>query len=295
MSLFSNPEAVPSRIIGAWRYLAMDAGDDVLDAVLKQDLMPDTVLPDRKGDRRGVLTQSLKAGVEIGLFGSSGGEDLSRVRLAPDASTVDPAEDEVCRDVLADLLLDSDNGNDGFVIALAWFLCQSPFGRPLRDKEPPTLPGNIQEAGLQDRTGITSDASSGAFRHWSTYLGFANSHKLDGKTAVSPDPTRYLSGRLPQIVEATGERVPLLEVMRRLSQRCPVLEGGAYRDEIETLLDVSRPERHLSETTSLALLRLADRGEIDLYEESDAANVLVLQKGNQSIRYSHFILTDSSR
>ncbi len=294
MSLFSNPEAVPSRIIGAWRYLARDSGDDVLDTVLKRDLMPDTVLPDRKRDRRGVLSQSLKAGVEVGLFESSGGKDLSRVRLAPDASAVDPAKDEVCRDVLANLLLDPDDGDDGFATALAWFLCQSPFGRPLRDREPPALPGEIQEAGLQDRTGITSDVNSGAFRHWCTYLGFANSHKLDGKAAVSPDPTRYLSRRLPQVVEVTGERVSLLEVMRRLSQRCPVLEGGTYRDEIETLLDVSRPERHLSETTSLALLRLADRGEIDLHEEADAANVMVLQKGNQSSRYSRLILNSTS-
>lgn len=293
MSLFSNPEAVPSRLIGAWRYLATASEDEVLDAVLKQDLMPDAILPDRKGDRRGVLTESLKAGVEIGLFEDSGGE-VNRIRLSPDASGVDLAEDDSCRDALADLLFDSDNGNDGFATALAWFLCQSPFGTPLRDKEPPTLPRKIQEAGLQERTSITSDASSGAFRHWSTYLGFANSHKLDGNAAVSPDVTHYLSRRLPQIVKATGERVPLLEVVRNLSQRCPVLEGGHHRDKVETLLDVSRPERHLSETTSLAFLRLEDRGEVDLYEESDAANVMVLQKGKQSSRYSHLILNDSS-
>lgn len=293
MSLLSNPEAVPSRIIGVWRYLEMGSDDEVLDTVIKQDLMPDTALPERDNKPRGLLDEPLKVGVEIGLFKTSGEGNISRIRLGPDSSGVDPVEVDACRQVLANLLLDPENGDNGFAIALAWFLCQSPFGPPFYDKDPPSLPGKIAKDGLQDRTGITSDVGAGVFRHWIQYLGMANSHEFNGKTAVSPDPTRYVSLRLPQIVGKTGERVPLLEVMRRLYQNCPVFEGGVYRDEAEKLLDVSRPERHLSETTSFAFLRLADRGEIDLYEESDAANVMVLQKGNQSPRYSHLILNDT--
>ena len=76
----------------------------------------------------------------------------------------------------------------------------------------------------------------------------------------------------------------LREFITKLSQLCPVIEGGHYRDDIEKKLGKARDAWHFSTTTSHALMRLLEEGTINLWKESDA-DVCILDlgsEGNQS-------------
>src|SRR5262249_4247735 len=72
---------------------------------------------------------------------------------------------------------------------------------------------------------------------------------------------------------------PLASVIGRLSRRCPVFEGGAFRDRVEKEAAGQIPTRHrshLSSTTALAWFRLEEEGFVQLQMEADAHDQLIL-------------------
>lgn len=282
MTLLRNPEATPNRLVGAWRYL--DEKDDAeLELLVKQALMPESQLPDRKSDPRGTLQKNLDVAVDIGLFMR---ED-NRIAVASDIDISPASKDaDKHRFVLERLLIDDEQGDPGFARAVAWFLTQDLLQEPWTSD---SLPLAIDRSGWKEKTGLTSDTRFTVFRVWTQYFGFASVYELNGKSVITPDPTDFIARHLPKIVEEKERKVSLLQVIGSLSNRCPVFEGGVYRQEAESLLNRGRPKRHLSESTSFALLRLRDQGKIELVQESDAPNAMVLQSGDRSPRFSHLV------
>jgi len=282
MTLLRTPEATPNRIVGVWRYLT-GRDNAELELLVKQALMPASRLPDRKGDPRGTLQKNIDVAVDIGLFV----REEDRIAVAPTIDVSPSTEDtDRHRSILGHLILDEEEGDPGFARSVAWFLTQNPLQEPWTSD---SLPREIDRTGWKEETGLTSDTRFTVFRVWSQYFGFASVYKLDGKSVITPDPTNFIARHLPEIIEKRDARVSLRQIVDSLSKRYPVFEGGFYRQEAENLLARGRSERHLSESTSFALLRLRDRGDIDLIQESDAPNAMVLQIGDNTQRFSDII------
>jgi hypothetical protein len=90
-----------------------------------------------------------------------------------------------------------------------------------------------------------------------------------------------LAGALPPV----GQQMRLVDCMNAIAARYPIFEGGTVRESVEAL-GLQRPHRHLSSTTSHALLRLVDEKVIELELLSDADG-LILIDGTTTLPFSH--------
>lgn len=117
--------------------------------------------------------------------------------------------------------------------------------------------------------------------HWATYLGFA----WDAATIVV-DPTVAIRESLPQVFLGTRTLIAS-SFLETLAYVLPVLDYGAYRQEVENSLNPRnwrRPPRfYLSTSLSRALKRLELSGEIILERRADAGEAyrLMRQQGNE--------------
>jgi hypothetical protein len=69
-----------------------------------------------------------------------------------------------------------------------------------------------------------------------------------------------------------------------LGRLCPVLETGAFREQMETRMGIVRGTR-LSSSTAFALLRLQEEGLLELTLRSDA-DAMILPDGAEDVRVS---------
>ncbi len=106
------------------------------------------------------------------------------------------------------------------------------------------------------------------------YLGFAR----DGMQWVV-DPTDALRDALPEIF-SSGRELSGPAFVERTAATLPVLDGGAYRTQVEGALKESawpRPRPGLlSSSLSRAILRLDREGAITLANRSDTEGVVTL-------------------
>jgi hypothetical protein len=191
-----------------------------------------------------------------------------------------------------------------FPPTLAWFLMQSP-----KDPIPSSgNPASLIQNDLDDQSlsEVRDPAHFGSFVHWASYLGYASQFGADNdaessdgdddgssqaprepNSYVLPDPTRALARHLPSIFERTSQ-LTVREFMAAWSAICPVVEGGAVRNDIEALVArLQRRPNWLSASTSLALTRLANRNLIHLDVQSDAATIWILDDWRGGQRVSH--------
>jgi hypothetical protein len=157
--------------------------------------------------------------------------------------------------------------------AVAWMLAQDVY----------TLDGNIkklavlEEAQIVDSTKRTigqNDTRWNGLKAWMLYLGFAR----DGMQWVV-DPTQALRDALPDIFGSNRELTGPAFVERAASV-LPVLDGGAYRTQVEASLKERawpRPRDGLLSTSlSRAVQRLDREGAIMLANRSDTEGVVTL-------------------
>jgi hypothetical protein len=170
--------------------------------------------------------------------------------------------------------------------AFAWLLMQSPM-RPLAFGE--NYAGLIrrQFGDIPDVFDLTNKERFQNLAYWARYLGYCT---LIGDRAVVADPTGALARWLP-VIFAKENQMTIDNFMRELALKIPVLEEGSVRRRLEDLAaDSLRSDpRRLSQSTSLALKRLAERGRIGLKDLSDAQN-RILDLGDQTQRVSHVVL-----
>lgn len=109
---------------------------------------------------------------------------------------------------------------------------------------------------------------------WMSFFGF--SQDLGGLTI---DPTDALRGRLGDVFGGEAE-LPAHTFLERLAAMMPVFDGGAYRVQVEAILDRTRwspsEEGLLSTSLSRGLQRLAAEGRIGFDRRSDAEGVVTL-------------------
>ena len=289
MSVVTEAYAVPSRLIGVYRYFASRRGrSESVESVVNL-LSPDSLRAtgkdtDSEGGGRDMVRNTVREAVAMGLLAELDGE----VALSPPLidGLKDPLAEAALPKTLADLFFRPErDSNHDLGRQTAWYLAQDAYAAP---GTWPEVEKAVSEHFGEDRIGLTNNARYGNFEDWVCYLGFAWTHVRGGKDVLTPDPTAQLRLRFSELFPGNMKtRHTLPDVMSRLARDCPVFEGGFLRDEIERLLP--REAGHLSSTTALGLLRLRDEGLIELTQESDAATML-LPDGDRVEPVSHVVI-----
>jgi hypothetical protein len=266
MSVISSLPVTPNRIEIVYRYLRY-CGDN---GVAKDDLMQTLSPPALKsGSGRSSIAQDVvREASRIGIIVL---DSDGCYRLSPELrDTHDLDLLEWLESILLDPVRAKKAGQPDFPYALAWLLEQNPA-------EPFEFGDNI--AGLiasqcgtdVNAFGMTNRARSQNFVYWAQYLGYAWRLKVGSIEAIMPDPTQAIERHLSQLLKEPGESL-IEDLLYTWATQSPVLEGGAARIKIVELCrgDSHRDPKLLSRSTSIALLRLEERGVIRLERRADA-------------------------
>lgn len=128
---------------------------------------------------------------------------------------------------------------------------------------------------------LRNDTRWPGFKEWAEFLGFGwRSHVSKGTT---PDPTDAVRETLP-VVFGKQKSLSPGDFTARLAEQLPVLDGGAYRLEVEKILNStddadswrSAPDGQISSSLSRALLRLSEEGSLILELKADSSERVAL-------------------
>lgn len=287
MSVLKQVFATPGRVAAVYRYLLQADGQSETRDRLEAVLSP-TPLLGAKGTRemvRGAVNECVKMGLVA--------EEGDRVHLHPDlpAAARDRHHGSARIAVtLADLLLRVDGENEDFALILAWYLDQDVRSAP-GDWEAFALAVDREVGG--DRMGLTNDNPYNQFDDWACFLGFAWRQAHRGSVRLTPDPTRHLRSRLPEVFGRPGARLAAAPLADRVAEVCPVFEGGGFRREVDRRTG-RRRERELSSVTAHAWFRLADEGHVRVEQSAGDAEVFLLPDGDGSVRCSAVTWTSAA-
>ena len=246
---------------------------------------------------------TLNTWVKLGLLDR---DDADRVRLA---RQLPQAKDEAnLSGVLRALVLHPDNnepfwGQEGvkaadFTRGLAWCLAMDPWrlhGQgypPVERLELDTLPA--------DREIFRNDTRWNGFKAWAPLLGFAWLAGIPKKGTLMIDPAPAIRAELPAVFAGEGELTQNV-FLERLRDRLPVLDGGAYRTQVEAELDrkawTPPPPGARSASLSLALLRLKNEGRIDFADKADSptGRVRLVGRGGKELATATHVLHKGGR
>jgi hypothetical protein len=143
---------------------------------------------------------------------------------------------------------------------------------------------------------LGNDVSYNGLRTWANFLGFLWQSK-----SLMIDPTAAIRQDLPLIFGRKKE-LSAEQFANQASIVLPVLDGGKYREMVESKLDVShwaKPDRSdvLSMSFSRAIFRLESSGDLKLIDRSDTASGRSLLKmgGDIGNNFTHIIWQGSPR
>ena len=292
MSLLNQPFAVPSRVKGAAQFVVRERGQRVKRESAEALLSPLSLRGEEgERDNRAMVRRTLDECVRLRLFLEDGDFLLLNPSLPVSARNPDTIA-VALPGVLLDLILDVTNPeNQSLAAAIAWFLSQDALDAP----------STWDEFGIalreQDALGSLefNDTRYANFAYWVRYLGLANMLVSPnaggaGEIRLLPDPTACVRRILNDLF--TGETsLGATDFLRRLGARCSVFEGGVVRNAIEHQAP-GRESKHLSSTTSLALLRLEEEESLRMLMHSDADKVILVD-GHTPRDVSQFVWVQS--
>jgi len=179
---------------------------------------------------------------------------------------------------------------DNFVYALAWLMIQD--SKSMQDLDWQGQVNSLIKNDLNEsfsELDLTNNSSWQHFYYWCNYLGFATKSYISKSIYICPDPTEAISNELVLIFEEKNE-LKINEFLKLLSQKIPVFEFGSARIKVmENIREgLSLASNQLSFATSLALLRLEERGIIKLEQKSDADS-MSLKNSNEDRIISHIL------
>jgi hypothetical protein len=233
------------------------------------------------------LAQTLNRWTELGLFGQEDGcLTIAEPYRSGLGKTADDAEARLPRIVRTVAMLSENNErfwereksrSADLSRAVAWMLAQDVYA----------LDGNVKKLAVLEEAQIVDSAKQtigkndtrwNGLKAWMLYLGFAR----DGMQWVV-DPTEALRDALPDIFGPSRELTGPAFVDRAAAV-LPVLDGGAYRTQVEASLKERawpRPRAGLlSSSLSRAIQRLDREGAISLANRSDTPGVVTLTGTN---------------
>lgn len=111
------------------------------------------------------------------------------------------------------------------------------------------------------------------------------------------DPTRLVKSYLPKIFDKVKE-ITAEEFVAKLSVFLPLMDGGAYRLQIEKEMNSGVPDysgtARLSKSLSMSLYRLRQLGLIALVSKSDDIGAHIIQLADEDIRFSSVLYLGGS-
>lgn len=290
MALLNPPQILPNVARVIYRSLPVDdqgiSRDDLAKAIAPASL------PRGEGAQPGTgskgFDDTLTACITVGLVERRDDvlrlhpdlPEAARDRRQREAALVPTMLDLVLDDRVNHGLWDSTEGARDLTRALGWFLAQDTLNPPAAWNEPEGVDIAQERQFAGDDRIFSNDTRWGAFDRWATFLGLATHLPKGGKSILIPDPTPALRRVLPEILPTS--RQPILEFVETLSQRLPVVDGGALRRSVEERM---RPEAVLatgdllSPSLTHALLRLRDERLITLEDLADAPAKVRLAAG----------------
>jgi len=176
-----------------------------------------------------------------------------------------------------------------FTLGLSWLLAQDLFairGGPYVHVEPLVA---LQFGASEPKAFRNSDRWTG-FRAWAPLLGFG---WTDVQGAYVVDPTPAVRDALPEVFGTLGE-LATEEFLRRLAGLLPVVDGGEYREQVESRLARHAwraTERHeISVSLSTALKRLDAAQLLRLEARGDAPKRQLLGRRHRRLeQVSHVV------
>lgn len=180
-----------------------------------------------------------------------------------------------------------------FTRALSWMLAQDVYDtefvgfeeawdrvkRQFNDSDSPKL--------------ITTNVRWSGFKAWAPYLGFGWISKYPRSPAFQIDPTLAVRDCLAQVFDQQKE-LDHKDFFSRLANLLPVVDGGAYRCQIEEKISTTAwtapSAEQVSTSLSRALERLNASGQLVLESRADAdKRTLIGHNQSPSRTVSHFV------
>lgn len=280
MSLLKQAYATPSRVQGIYRLLLQAEGQRLGREELEKILAPSSLKSEDDEPDTKKVHYVVNEMIKIGLLVKREKEVLINDQLPKPLRHKDKGL-EYLPVGLVDLMFKADDPeNHDLGQLLSWFLAQDVLRAPGDFEEMEQTLRNQVGSGIE-----YNDVKYHQFFYWGRYLGFLWKYDM-GVSKLVPDPTKYLRLLLPEIFK-DEKTMRMQDVVRTLAQRCPVLEEGAIRTELDRQLGFEKlKDKYLSSATSHAWRLMEDEGIVELELKSDAG-VYVLVEGERQQRVSH--------
>jgi len=286
MSLLSEAMAVPSRVQGLVRLL-ISQPKGAMPKKEVMDLLSPPALYTKLEAGGNMASAVLSEATNLGIVTELDGGVLSLTESFSERVTALESTNQVLPEVVLDYALNSATPDEELALTVAWFLEQDVLKAPGTWDEWSIALSKQNIANLLR----INDVKYGNFAYWAPYLGLAQ--VLDtpehGKR-ILPDPTECLRRILSNCLGKQGVFVPLSEALQAVAKRCPVLEGGHFRERLRIQLGERQGGwQELSSSTAHALLRLEGEGLLVLRDKADAATTQ-LKVGGESRRVAEVAL-----
>jgi hypothetical protein len=231
--------------------------------------------------------KSLNTWIKLGLFVED--KDSGEISINPRVDKKDLRIDRLWS-VARDFALKQENnenffdkegsGSADFTRLQVWSLMQDIWGfdQTSADAVEPLLKKQTKDDSIFRQNSTRWDG----FKAWSQFLGFAWTPPFP-RAKIEPDPTEAIRDVLPVVLNAE-ETFDAPTVVKRLSDRLPVLDGGRYRLMVENRLGESEGEHswrplqpgQLSSSLSRSLIRLREDGTLHFEDRDDNKHRLSL-------------------
>lgn len=191
------------------------------------------------------------------------------------------------------------SGSADFTRLLAWSLMQDVWEYDQTSDVVVALRLNKQTK--NDDVFKQNDTRWPGFKAWSQFLGFSWSPRHPA-AKIEPDPTAAILDVLHCLFKA-GKTVDASELIQKLANAIPVLDGGEYRTQVESRLGETSgeyswqplPSHQISTSLSRALLRLREGGVVEFVRKDDDKLLSLTGRERRVIeKVSHFTINQKT-
>jgi hypothetical protein len=243
----------------------------------------------------------------LGMF--DGGDEL--VQLGSPFDAIDPADIEALRTAVLELLLRPDNSPallatdlsketeasraSDFVRVASWALAQDPYRLASGNQE-----RALDQASAQGLSLFMGDGRWASFQEWAYFVGLGVPTKYGFVVSPARAVREALSGERPRVALPANKDVLLTTFLEDLARVIPVVDGGAYRVQID---DVLRAKGHgigshqVSPSLSGALMQLHHEGEIELTDRPGdvAVRLSLIGRAGRVVETASYIRRGTAR
>jgi hypothetical protein len=225
------------------------------------------------------IGNTLRTWIKLGLFveskdGISINPEVSKGDLTLERLPSVARSTVLKRENNANFFDKEDSGSADFTRLLAWSLMQDIWEYDQTSDVVVSL--RLDKQTKDDDVFKQNDTRWSGFKAWTQFLGFAWSPRYPN-SKIEPDPTSAIIDVLPKTFEA-GSTVEAPELIQKLADAIPVLDGGEYRIQVEKRLGETSgeyswrplPPHQISTTLSRSLMRLRENGLLDFVRKDDS-------------------------